>query len=556
MFIFILSRCFTLPTVREHSALRDRVYRSSCTQVEPRSGSVNEATCNRPTKYRLWDGMRMREAINSVAYEGWSVRKAAEFHGIPKTTLDDHVNGRSLPGAKSGPPTLLSSEEEDDLVSFLIKSSEIGFSRTRKDVLAMVDRVLASKGIYRCVTSGWWAKFCKRHPEIVLRVPATVSTARARDSSLEAINSYFDVLSETYDQYDLADQPAVVFNMDESGFPLDPKPLKSVYARGSKNPTLLSSGQKSQVTVVACVSAAGQCLPPMVIWDRQTLQPDLAKGEVPGMVYGLSKKGWMNSELFHKWFKRHFLRYAPAVRPLILLMDGHSSHYCLETIELAAEEEVILFTLPPNTTHLTQPLDKGVFGPFKQYWRQVCHDYLISHPGKVVNRYNFSSLFSKAWMQTMSCSNIISGFRTTGIFPLDRSAVTRKVGKSESKVFEKLHYVPLFTPAKRKVLESSPSYQSDSDSELLESPCVSTSNYQACQRQHSLLNVADLRTPEYKPKRVKDDDLGRVITSAENIKLLNEKKKKKEDAIAKKSLRKEQREQKRQKKACKFLETL
>ena len=42
------------------------------------------------------------------------------------------------------------------------------------------------------------------------------------------------------------------------------------------------------------------------------------------------------------------------------------------------ENEVILFTLPPNTTHLSQPLNKGVFGPFKAHWKLVCHDYLVS----------------------------------------------------------------------------------------------------------------------------------------------------------------------------------
>ena len=114
------------------------------------------------------------------------------------------------------------------------------------------------------------------------------------------------------------------------------------------------------------------------------MTPELAMGEVPGTIYALAGKGWMTAEIFNKWFKCHFLRYASAVRPIILLMDGHSSHYCPETIQLAAAEGVILFTLPPNTTHLSQPLDKGVFGPFKIYWRQVCHDFRVSHPGRVV----------------------------------------------------------------------------------------------------------------------------------------------------------------------------
>lgn len=48
------------------------------------------------------------------------------------------------------------------------------------------------------------------------------------------------------------------------------------------------------------------------------------------------------------------------------MLDGHSSHYCPSTIRRrASENEVILLALPPNTTHLTQSLDKGIYGPLK-----------------------------------------------------------------------------------------------------------------------------------------------------------------------------------------------
>ena len=113
--------------------------------------------------------------------------------------------------------------------------------------------------------------------------------------------------------------------------------------------------------MVACASAAGFALPPMVIWDCQTLSPDLTISEVPGTVYGLSKKDWIDCELFDAWFINHFWRYAPTTRPVLLLSDRHSSHYCPDTIRLAANHQDILFALPPNTTHISQPLDKGCF---------------------------------------------------------------------------------------------------------------------------------------------------------------------------------------------------
>ena len=93
--------------------------------------------------------------------------------------------------------------------------------------------------------------------------------------------------------------------MDE--MPLDPKPLKIVTWKGQKNPSQVSSGVKTQITAVGCVSAGGQCLPPTVIWDRKSHPPELAVEEVPGAVYRLSSKGWIDQELFHLWFTKHFL---------------------------------------------------------------------------------------------------------------------------------------------------------------------------------------------------------------------------------------------------------
>ena len=101
--------------------------------------------------------------------------------------------------------------------------------------------------------------------------------------------------------------------------------------------------------------------------------------------YGYSKKGWMDLELFHDWFSNHFLCYAPSERPLLLLMDGCSSHFCPDIIKIAASEQVIiLFVLPPHTTQVMQPLDKGVFAALKTNWRKVCHFFLIRNPGRVI----------------------------------------------------------------------------------------------------------------------------------------------------------------------------
>ena len=47
-------------------------------------------------------------------------RRTAEEYGVPRSTLGGRTLGRVIPGAKSGAPTYLSPEEEEELVQFLM----------------------------------------------------------------------------------------------------------------------------------------------------------------------------------------------------------------------------------------------------------------------------------------------------------------------------------------------------------------------------------------------------------------------------------------------------
>jgi hypothetical protein len=279
-----------------------------------------------------------------------------------------------------------------------------------------------------------------------------LSYARALATDGEVIDHYYDLLEDTLRANNMFNDPQRIYNCDETGLPLNPKPLKVVDAVGAKNPSHITGDTKSQVTVLACTNAAGFTIPPFVIFDRQSLNPQMIKGEVPGSIYGLSSNGWITQELFCDWFSKHFLAYAPSIRPLLLLMDGHSSHYCPEVIRIAAAAQVILFTLPPHTTHLTQPLDKSAFSSLKVCWKHVCHDFIAQNPGRVVSRYDFCSLLSTAWSTAMTIKNVVAGFRVTGVCPFNRTAI-KIPGKYTAFNPESLPqstglaYIPLYSPA-------------------------------------------------------------------------------------------------------------
>jgi len=86
------------------------------------------------------------------------------------------------------------------------------------------------------------------------------------------------------------------------------------------------------------VNAGGYCIPPLVIYGCKPISAALVENEIPGAIYGLPSKGWIDLELFDQWFD-HFLCYAPSTKPLLLLMDGHSSHYCPSVIHRTSESK-------------------------------------------------------------------------------------------------------------------------------------------------------------------------------------------------------------------------
>ena len=96
-------------------------------------------------------------------------------------------------------------------------------------------------------------------------------------------------------------------------------------------------------------------------------------------------------------------------------MDGHGSLIALQTVEAANTMGIDLLTLPAHTTHRLQPLDVNVFGPFKSYFRAERAAWMAKNLGLEVKRAELVELASKAFKRALTPSNIMAGFRRTGI---------------------------------------------------------------------------------------------------------------------------------------------
>ena len=250
---------------------------------------------NRPKKLKLWSEEQMSLAVEAVRSGEMGVRRAHQEFGVPKSTLHDRISGRVQEGAVSGPQAYLTKEEEDELVHFLVECAQFGFPRTRKQVISIAQAVASQRHDGVEVSSGWWQSFRHRHPEIVLRNPEALS--RARYISQSVIDQYYDLLKQTLQDNELEGHPELLFNCDETGISLDHKPEKVVTSTAIRHTYAPTSGDKTHISVLACVSASGQVLPPMVLLEGKHLQHSLTIGEVPGTMYGMGS-GWMDNELF------------------------------------------------------------------------------------------------------------------------------------------------------------------------------------------------------------------------------------------------------------------
>lgn len=298
---------------------------------------------------------------------------AADLHGVPRSTLKDRLSGRVKHGMKSGPKPYLSKEEESELASHLLQAADIGYRKTREDIKCIVEEYLRRKGTLKgtTISNGWWEKFLRRNPTLRLRSGDSTAHVRMNAINAENMRSYYDLLKSVYVEHGFDSHPEAIYNMDETGVPLEPRPPKVVAAKGTKKVRYRTSGRKSQITVIGCASASGQIIPPYIIFAAKQLNELWTHDEVSGSRYAVSNKGWVDQELFYFWLKVHFIPNAISHRPLLLLLDGHSSHFEPTTIQHAQDNNIIIFCLPPHTTHECQPLDCSLFGPLKKHWQEA-----------------------------------------------------------------------------------------------------------------------------------------------------------------------------------------
>lgn len=77
------------------------------------------------------------------------------------------------------------------------------------------------------------------------------------------------------------------------------KTVKVLGMKGKRQISALSSAERSGlITVVTCMSAGGQHIPPKLIWPRKNMKLELMNGTPPGSTWACHISGWIQSDIF------------------------------------------------------------------------------------------------------------------------------------------------------------------------------------------------------------------------------------------------------------------
>jgi hypothetical protein len=375
-------------------------------------------------KYKAEDLQRAMTAVKG----GLSLRKAEVEFGIPRSTISDRVMGKYEDGCTPGRPPVIPPKVEDDLVQKSMSAYQNGLGLSRHQLMVKAGQVCKTLKIRTPFKNGiagkdWFNGLKHRHPEVALRKPAKLSTARSRLTD-ETTRAYFLELGSVLDTNNIQN-PSHIWNMDETGMSLEHTPQAVVAMRGARHIPGRVSTYRDNVTVVACVNASGQRIPPLFIVKGKTHKSLQSYGTHDGpaqSVWTYQSNAWMEDVLGQQWFEKVFLKHCGASRPQLLILDQHKSHEVTGLLERAVQENIIIMALPPHSSHWLQPLDKGVFGPLKSKYNTVCSQY-TSENHATVSKCVFPKLFNEAYEQAVTPANIKSGFRTTGIYPYNPTAV-------------------------------------------------------------------------------------------------------------------------------------
>jgi hypothetical protein len=381
---------------------------------------------------------KIQEAIQAYQSKKYrSVRATGRAYSIPASTLQDRLNGRTSRSTAHESTQILSNAEEQTLVRWISRLCRTGFPASPMLVVKMAEEVRQSRfqlsqsppSNLRPIGEHWIDRFRTRHPEIQGIWTRQIDSVRHNATNTETVQTWFKAVTELYIEHQYT--PECIYNMDESGFAVgtsqSSRALVNIREQSSWK---VINGRQEWITAIECISASGIAIPPLVIFKAKHTNTAWIPQDTPlNWRFSTSNSGWTSDSHAFEWLSTVF---EPSTRPAdpaqrrLLIMDGHGSHITANVIAYCMQHMIDLLILPPHTSHMLQPLDVSVFSPLKRALAAETDAASRLDSGRI-SRIEWTSMYIRARQQAFRSSNILSGWKATGLWPISPISVLEKL---------------------------------------------------------------------------------------------------------------------------------
>ncbi|KAK5637617.1 hypothetical protein RRF57_013332 [Xylaria bambusicola] len=317
----------------------------------------------------VFDENRAEVAVRAVML-GMPMRQAARKWNIDRSYIRRRLNG--IPTRKETNQHLqaVPINLERRLANWAIGQARLGFAPSIVKLKIIAERMAQASGSPRSLGSQWHTRFLSRNEAVKSARSLPLSYSRVNGATAVNINRFFDRLEAP----ELAAiTPDRFFNIDEMGMAQGVGADQFVITDATLRQTFKKAVEKGEwITVLECISAEGEALPPLLIWKGTHVQsqwfPDRNRGLFEDWRFSCLPNGWTSNEIALKWLHHLFL---PHVRCrfgniwVVLVCDGHDSHTNDDFLWACLSNKVWLLFYEPHCSHV-QPLDVGVFGLLKK----------------------------------------------------------------------------------------------------------------------------------------------------------------------------------------------
>ncbi|KAJ3454436.1 hypothetical protein MRS44_018330 [Fusarium solani] len=383
------------------------------------------------------------EAIFDITDRGLSQTGAADKRGVPRSTIYRRLSGQASKNERIQAHQRISKSQEEILVLWVLRQESLGYAPSHSQLRACVEALLQQQGDNKPLGKNWTSRFIKRHSKLSTKLGKRQEAARFDGFTPRSVNWYFDIRETEYGWI----KPENTVNVDEggimAGFGLDSLVIGS--SDPKKKAMLKGSQSRKWTSFIEAVTATGRALKPGIIFKGKELQKQWFLDQfklIADWYYITSPNGWTDNHIALEWLKDVYL---PQTEPRdasdarLIILDGHGSHAQDEWMATCFLNNVYCCYLPAHCSHGLQPLDNGIFNVIKGVYRKELQKLASLTDSAPVDKVNFIRAYAKAREAGMRKGIILSGWRVTGNWPINRhKALTHpEIQPDKEKVLER-----------------------------------------------------------------------------------------------------------------------